>query len=162
MNDLLEVRRVLVPRECADAAREHLRAAGERGLEGMALWAGTQQDTVFEVLATIVPRQTGSVSDSGLAVVVDADELFRLNVWLYENAMQLVAQLHSHPGAAYHSETDDTFPIMARLGGFSLVLPDFATRPFDLREIATYRLLPGSGWCLVPAEESMYTFVIQD
>jgi hypothetical protein len=35
---------------------------------------------------------------------------------------------------------------MAQAGGLSLVLPDFAVRPFDTGDLAAYRLLPGRGW----------------
>jgi hypothetical protein len=146
VSDLLDVREVRVPRELAEAAREHLRAAGEEGCEAFVLWAGKRAGDAFEVLATLVPRQTAHRTPSGLLVAVDGEELFRINVWLYENGMQLVAQLHAHPGEAYHSDTDDTYPIMAQAGGLSLVLPDFAVRPFDTGDMAAYRLLPDRGW----------------
>ncbi len=146
MSDLLVVREVRVPRELADTAREHLRSAGAKGCEAFVLWAGRADGERFDVLATLVPRQTAHRAPSGLLVEVGEDELFRINVWLYENGMQLIAQLHAHPGEAYHSGTDDAYPIMAQAGGLSLVLPDFAVRPFDVRDLAAYRLLPGRGW----------------
>ncbi|WP_420128123.1 hypothetical protein [Longimicrobium sp.] len=153
MSDLLDVREVRVPRDLAEAAREHLRAAGEEGCEAFVLWAGKRGGDVFEVLATLVPRQTAHRTPSGLLVEVDGDELLRLNVWLYDNGLQLVTQLHAHPGEAYHSETDDRYPIMAQAGGLSLVLPDFAVRPFDVRDLAAHRLLPGRGWIRLSGAE---------
>jgi hypothetical protein len=146
MSDLLGVCEVRVPRELADAAREHLRAAGREGCEAFVLWVGRRAGERFDVLATLVPRQTARRTASGLLVEVNGEELFRINLWLYENGMQLIAQLHAHPGEAYHSETDNAYPIMAQAGGLSLVLPDFAVRPFDIRDLAAYRLLPDRGW----------------
>jgi hypothetical protein len=162
MSDLLDVHEVLVPRELADAAREHLRAAGQDGCEAFVLWAGRRAGDTFDVLAALVPRQTAHRTPSGLLVEVDGDELLRVNVWLYDNGLQLVAQLHAHPGEAYHSETDDAYPIMTQAGGLSLVLPDFAVRPFDVRELAAHRLLPGRGWVRLTEAETATLLKVVD
>jgi hypothetical protein len=45
-----------------------------------------------------------------------------------------VAQLHTHPGAAFHSGTDDEFPIVRTPGFLSIVLPEFGK--YGLRELA--------------------------
>lgn len=162
MSDLLDVREVRVPRELVDAGREHLRVAGEKGCEAFVLWAGRRAGDVFDVLATLVPRQTAHRTPSGLLVEVDGDELLRINVWLYDNRLQLVAQLHAHPGEAYHSETDNAYPIMAQAGGLSLVLPDFAVRPFDVRDLAAHRLLPGLGWVRLSDAETATLLKVVD
>ncbi|HEX6370893.1 MAG TPA: hypothetical protein VF006_18385 [Longimicrobium sp.] len=162
MSDLLDVHEVRVPRKLADAAGEHLRAAGEKGCEAFVLWAGRRAGSVFDVLATLVPRQTAHRTPSGLLVEVDGDELLRVNVWLYDNGLQLVAQLHAHPGEAYHSDTDNTYPIMTQAGGLSLVLPDFAVRPFDVRDLAAHRLLPGCGWVRLTEAEAATLLKVVD
>jgi hypothetical protein len=143
---LMDVERVIVPLSLADAANEHLRRVGQEGYEGFALWTGRREGPVFRVLETIIPAQRGIRSEEGVCVRVDGDELFRLNVHLYERGYSLIAQLHSHPGAAYHSDTDDAFPIATTSGALSLVIPDFAVHPFSLDTCAVYRLLPGHGW----------------
>ena len=76
---------------------------------------------------------------------VEADELHRLNVWLYESAERLAIQVHSHPTEAFHSDTDDTYPIVTTLGGLSLVVPDFARYGVRGPETALYRL-SSAGW----------------
>ncbi|HSU13516.1 Mov34/MPN/PAD-1 family protein [Longimicrobium sp.] len=162
MTDLLTVRRVLLPRELADATRDSLRVAGEQGCEGMALWAGVQDGERFDIHAMIVPEQKAARGSGGLLVAVGADELFRLNRWLFEHRLRLIAQIHSHPTEAYHSETDDAFPIMAQAGGFSLVLPDFAARGFDLEDVAVYRLSEDRGWVLQTRDEVLRTFIITE
>lgn len=35
-------------------------------------------------------------------------------------------QVHTHPGLAFHSATDDAFPIVHSVGFLSLVIPNFA------------------------------------
>jgi hypothetical protein len=73
-------------------------------------------------------------------VVTGPEELHRINVWLYRQKLALIAQIHSHPGRAYHSSTDDGYAIATTVGCLSLVVPDFARAPFDLRNVASYRL----------------------
>ena len=41
-------------------------------------------------------------------------------------------QIHTHPGRAFHSVTDDSWPIVHTAGFLSLVIPRFATGPSDL------------------------------
>jgi hypothetical protein len=71
----------------------------------------------------------------------------------------LIAQIHSHPSEAYHSETDDTYPIATTAGALSIVVPDFAIRPFRLNDCAVYRLLPKQGW--VHVSNAMVERIIQ-
>ena len=87
------------------------------------------------------PKQTAYRLASGLCVRVEADELHRLNVWLYENAERLAIQVHSHPTEAFHSDTDDNYPIVTTLGGLSLVVPDFARYGVRGPETALYRFV---------------------
>ncbi len=123
-----------------DETRDHLRQMGRKGLEGLALWVGQANGATFTVKGALIPRQTGSSSDHGLLVQVDGDELHRINVELYKREWRVIAQIHSHPGAAYHSSTDDRYAIATTLGAFSIVVPDFAEGPFRVSEFATYRL----------------------
>jgi len=122
-----------------------MRSAGKQGLEGVALWAGRLDGPGFRVSKTIIPKQTALGLSSGLLYLVDGDELHRLNVELYRERLTLIAQLHSHPGEAYHSDTDDEFPIATTEGSLSIVVPNFARGPLDPSSWAVYRLQP-EGW----------------
>lgn len=142
----LDLARVVVPRRLADVAQGHLRAVGQRGCEGFALWAGRLRDDAFVVEETIIPRQSGLHVNGGVCVTVGGDELFRINRHLYERRLSLIAQIHSHPSEAYHSYTDDSYPIATTIGALSLVVPDFAARPFALEDTAIYRLCADGIW----------------
>jgi hypothetical protein len=143
---LTAVSQVLIPSSVIEATRSHLRATGERGLEGMALWAGRLDGERFHVLEAIIPQQQGHRTEHGLAVSVPGDELHRINIWLHRNRLRLIAQIHSHPTEAYHSETDDRYAIATALGSLSIVIPDFAVRPFGLDDCAAYRLSKRPWW----------------
>lgn len=153
MIGLLGVHAVRVPTALAVKARDHLARVGEGGDEGIALWAGVREGETFYVRETVIPQQRGLRLGGGICATVEGEELHRINVWLYEHGLTLVAQLHSHPTEAYHSETDDAYPIVTTLGGLSLVVPDFAAAPFSLARCAVYRLMPSSGWVRLPASE---------
>jgi len=58
--------------------------------------------------------------------------------------LRLIAQVHSHPGEAYHSRADDRYAIVTAEGGFSLVVPDFGDAPADPTAWAVYRLDQGA------------------
>jgi hypothetical protein len=143
---LTQVVEVRTPAAVIHATQSHLRAAGVRGLEGMALWAGQLDGETFHVREAVIPRQQGHRTEHGLAVSVPGDELHRINIWLHRNRLRLIAQIHSHPTEAYHSDTDDRYAIATALGSLSIVVPDFAVRPFRLDDCAAYRLSTRPWW----------------
>jgi hypothetical protein len=143
----LGVQRVIVPRSAALEVQEFLRKAGRLGCEGFAVWAGRREsDTEFRVTEAVIPDQRPIRTESGIMVVIGPQELRRLNAWLYENNLSVIAQIHSHPTEAYHSEADDHLAIATVVGSFSFVVPDFAVSPFLLATWAPYRLAPDGLW----------------
>jgi len=161
MTGFLSVQTVYVSKDLALQAQAHLQRMGEFECEGFALWAGTFRRDAFYVKHTIVPVQTPLRFSNGVCIYVDAEELHRVNVWLYEHGVTIIAQLHSHPEDAYHSSTDDTFPISTSLGSFSLVVPYFAKQPFMLSNCAVYRLLD-IGWTPLTRSEIERTIIITE
>lgn len=140
-----DVARLLVPAEALDKTEESLRAAGRDGFELFVLWSGVVEGDGFRVKTPHVPRQTAYRTKGGLLVRIDGDALHELNRWLFENEEELGVQVHAHPTDAYHSDTDDTYPIITTLGGFSIVAADFAEEGLLCPETAVYRLTK-TGW----------------
>jgi hypothetical protein len=139
-----------VNRETVDHTEAALREAGRNGHERFVLWTGTTSGELFSVDHLYVPQQRGYQFEEGLCVRVSADALHELNVWLYRNQQVLAVQIHTHPQEAYHSETDDTYPIVTTLGGLSLVVPWFCRDGLLSRALAIYRLT-ADGWIRQPA-----------
>lgn len=146
MRDLTYITRVVVPRSVIEEGHTFLRYAGSRSCEGMVLWAGLAAGETFNVSKAIIPVQRGIRTADGVCVVVDGDEMHRINVELFRSGLRLMAQIHSHPTDAYHSQTDDDYAIATTAGSLSLVVPDFARGAFDLSACATYRLAPSGHW----------------
>jgi proteasome lid subunit RPN8/RPN11 len=140
---MTDIAAISLPRSVAQATQQHLWNCGKRGVEGMALWIGRIESDRGILTEALIPKQSGLRTEHGLAVTVDGAELHRINVYLHQRKLRLIAQVHSHPGRAYHSDTDDRYAIATTLGCFSLVVPDFATGPFAIEAFATYRLLEG-------------------
>ena len=119
---------------------EAIRSAGQDGYELFVIWSGQCDDDTFTVAKVHIPDQTSYKLDTGLCVRIDGSELHRLNVWLYEAQQVIGVQVHSHPTDAYHSETDDTYPIATLEGSLSIVLPFFGRAGWESSDIAVYRL----------------------
>ena len=63
------------------------------------------------------------------------------------------AQVHTHPTSAWHSPTDDCYPLASGPGFHSLVIPRFATGPAGLDEAYLTVLMPDGTWTEHPVTE---------
>lgn len=148
------VRRFLVPPDLVEQTLKPLQDAGARGYEAFVLWGGRLiDDECLEFVSAFVPAQTTSRGGEGLLVHVDGEALFRVNQAFYRAGLILAAQVHSHPTRAYHSDTDDAYPLMTLTGGLSGVVPDFGRGGLDrLSDWAWYRLEGAGRWAAVGNE----------
>ncbi len=149
---LEDVRTFSVSAEIIEKTEATLQAAGSDGYEMFVLWSGRREGDSFRFLTAHAPRQTSYRTKEGLSVKIDGPELHHLNVWLLDNQETLAAQVHAHPSEAFHSHTDDTYPIVTALGGLSLVAADFA-RDGVLSDSSALYHLKDDGWEAVPLHE---------
>lgn len=140
-----------VPRGVVETSDAALKAAGKDGYELFVLWTGRTKGDRFHVEHAYIPRQRSFQGESGLHVRVEAEDLNALNRWLYQNKQQLGVQVHTHPDTAYHSKTDNAFPIVTTLGGLSIVVPNFAEQGIGCPGTAIYRLAE-DGWSEINIE----------
>ena len=141
---LNNVRQFRIQKDDMSDTIDAVQSAGQDGYELFVLWTGHIEDEVFVVDAAHAPAQTTYKLESGLCVTVDGEELHALNMWLYQARQILGAQVHSHPTTAYHSPTDDAYPIATQEGSLSVVLPHFGRDGWGSPGIAAYRLVSGS------------------
>ncbi|HYK95431.1 MAG TPA: hypothetical protein VE011_06155 [Candidatus Dormibacteraeota bacterium] len=137
------IERLRVPSAVLTSSEQALREAGRSGLELFVLWTGIRHGELFEVQSRHVPPQSSYRSQDGCSVRVGSEALYELNVWLYEHGEALGVQIHSHPTDAYHSETDDAFPIVTTEGALSVVVADFGRFGILDQSTAIYRLEDG-------------------
>lgn len=126
-----------------------LAKAGQEGHEAFVVWGGVldPDGRAITFRSVIAPPQTGHRTPQGLLVTVDGPALFQVNRELYGRGELLAGQVHSHPTTAYHSDTDDHFPLVTLGGALSVVVPDFAAgAPDDIADWAWYRLVGTAQW----------------
>jgi len=99
--------------------------AGRR--ECVAYWTGPQEDPqmVDEVLHPVHQARPDFYE-------IDQAWLHRAFRELARDGRAIRAQVHTHGGLAFHSRTDDAFPVVQTAGFLSLVIPGFATRGVSL------------------------------
>jgi hypothetical protein len=62
-------------------------------------------------------------------------------------------QLHTHPHRAFHSRTDNEFPIIHTPGFLSLVIPNFALGPVGFEDAYLTEIQPDGRWKQVAIQE---------
>lgn len=161
MSDFAKINKVFVTENVIKQTLGWLREAGFRHSEATVLWAGQfATPERFMILTAIYPEQIALHSPHGVGYVVEGNELFRINKWLFENDRILLAQVHSHPTEAYHSDTDDDYPMVTAVGQFSIVVPFFARdTEMDFLTWAFYRLSGTGDWLEVPEDKVRQIFV---
>jgi hypothetical protein len=69
---------------------------------------------------------------------------------LAEQSKGIRVQVHTHPGAAFHSATDDEYPIIHTPGFLSLVIPRFALGDIGFRGAFLAEIDSAGRWREVP------------
>jgi hypothetical protein len=123
----------------------HFRACGRGRDECVVFWTGPLGDR--EVADEVVhPKHSASrseyVVDPAWAVAFALDGARR------RRSVRL--QVHVHPGAAFHSITDDEHSIVSKPGALSLVVPNGANGPVSLEGCYLAELQRDGSWRSVP------------
>jgi hypothetical protein len=137
-------------RELIEETFGHFRECGRGQEECQALWLSpwSRLDTLTRV---VHPKH---VAHFGGFVVDDA----WLNAFWCELAdadLGVRVQVHTHPRQAFHSPTDDAFPLIHTPGFLSLVIPDFALGPVGFKNAYLTELQPEGRWKQVAIEERL-------
>lgn len=126
-----------------EQARVFFEERGSKGLEGTAMIAGP-------IPRLVIPDQLARRTPLGVSV-----ELTERGQWDLATALAgneaYVARIHSHPGEAFHSPTDDRNPVITFNGAISIVVPYFGLGlRYGLGACAVLRLDSGAWRDLPP------------
>jgi proteasome lid subunit RPN8/RPN11 len=119
---------------CVSALRPALAPATARGHEGIVYLLGQTDGFTSIALSVFRPvahttRGSFHVDTAAMRQVVEAANA---------HGLQVVGQLHTHPGEAFHSD-GDVAGALIRFGGFiSIVLPEYGKHLPDFRDAAIY------------------------
>lgn len=123
----------------------HFRECGCGRHECQALWLSVWSQP--EIITKVVHPKHAAHSGG---FVLDGDWLNDFWLELGETNMGIRVQVHTHPGKAFHSRTDDEFPIIHTPGFLSLVIPNFGLGPVGFQEAYLTEIQPDGHWKKVP------------
>lgn len=156
------LRTLNVPRALLAESWRLLREPGRGGFEASLLWIGELDTTTSASIVRVLrPAQRALVTAEGSMCELDIPALVPYLAALPEDQFVL-ARLHTHPGPAYHSDTDDNNMIVGHEGAISIVVPDLASGPADFSGCATYRLERGGVWRKLDPEQVHARIQIHD
>jgi proteasome lid subunit RPN8/RPN11 len=140
--------RVVLTEPCLEALYACMEPEIRGGHEGIAYVLGQTDGTVTIAIAAVRPeavttRGSFSVSAPAMAKVVRTAT---------KAGLQLVGQVHTHPGKAYHSDGDVEGARIVYRGFVSVVLPDYGRRLPALGGAAVYMFRSEDGFVEVAPE----------
>jgi proteasome lid subunit RPN8/RPN11 len=118
-----------------------MRRCGGGRRECVLFWAARASDTSRVIL---VEHPAHTATRDGYSV--DGNWLTQLWERMATDDTRVVAQVHTHPGVAFHSRTDDAFPALSTPGFVSVVIPRYATEDLDLGSWFVAELQEDGNW----------------
>lgn len=129
-----------------------LQAAGRKGSEQVVLWLGRRTGAGAKVECLWVSEQVAGYD----YFEIPPKAMEQLFVQLRQHRWFVCAQVHTHPGRAFHSWADDKWAIVRHVGALSLVVPNFGLRTDPttfLEHTAVFSLSPQNRWIEAPQSE---------
>jgi hypothetical protein len=151
MND-----RVICTRAILAETLSIVRRDGLSGVESVVLWLGSRHGTEGggNVLSVYRPIHTARrdrfhIAETGMRELMGQ---------LRARRQTLLAQVHTHPGEAFHSQADDEWAVVTHEGALSVVLPRFAANTdvdSFMEDAASYRVSADGRWLRVSSATGM-------
>jgi hypothetical protein len=137
-----------IPRRMIEQTFATFRSCGENQRECQLYWLSAWDNPL--VLTEVVHPKHWS-SRYGLRIESDWINQF----WndMAERGLGVRIQVHTHPSEAFHSATDDAYPLLFDAGFLSLVIPDFAMGPVGFRNAYLTEIQPDGSWQQVAITE---------
>ena len=137
--------RLALTESCLSALIECMGPEIQRRHEGVAYVLGQTDGTATLAVAAVRPRAT--ITEGSFSVGTSAmAQIVRTAVRV---GLQVVGQVHTHPGMAYHSAGDVEGARIVYPGFVSVVLPEYGRRLPTLDRSAVYMFRGGTGFAEV-------------
>jgi hypothetical protein len=127
-----------------ERAFEHLRDCGKGRRECVVYLTGPAEDP-RRIDWVIHPEHSASLG----CYEVKGRALGELSATLLAERRSVRAQMHTHPGSAYHSSVDDTGALLGTPGYLSIVIPSFAAGPVGFDGAFLAELTGDGTWAAV-------------
>lgn len=132
-----------IPKKIIEESLSNFRNSHRK--EKVILWLGRKVHPYYVVEELYIPIQITDVDYFKIPEV----GMISLMGHLRQSRKMIVAQIHTHPFDAYHSEADSNWAIIRHIGAYSLVLPFFSiTTDLDnfLDNVVTFVLNESNEW----------------
>lgn len=131
---------------------DFLKQAGTQHVECVVLWLAKNLGEALDIQTVYQPQQIAEKD----FFRIPQESMKELVTYLRQNRLMVAAQVHTHPGPAFHSLADDTWAIIRHVGGLSLVIPRFArttSAESFARNAAVFRLSEDNIWNEIRSRE---------
>jgi proteasome lid subunit RPN8/RPN11 len=152
---------VTYPNEILAHSLDLLAEGGKGVRECVVLWLGRRKVIEIDIERVYMPAHQAA-SDF---FYIDRHSMNDLKTYLRTNRLVVGAQVHTHPGEAFHSLADDEWAFVRHEGALSIVLPSFAlhTSPATFMEdAAVYILSPSNSWDRIQGLDLRQRCVLKD
>jgi proteasome lid subunit RPN8/RPN11 len=119
---------------------------GQRTHEAGAFLLGTTHAGRHEVRQIVFYDELDPRAYATGVCVLHADAFAELWAICRERGLSVVADVHTHPGAGFQSDSDRTNPMVARKGHIALIVPDFGRWPINPKRMGIYEYEGDHAW----------------
>ncbi len=169
-----------IPKFILEKTIEHIQSYGKQNQEALLFWAGVEVGGFIFVTTCICPEALSITVTSNPCSLCPRDPKFIQTVPLplikldavagakviseaRKRGLHIIAQIHSHPDAAFHSSIDETYAFDTSEGFLSIVVPEFGSHVMaSLSKCAIYRCEADEKFHRLTTEEIENTFIILD
>jgi len=137
-----------LPRRILDQTFANFRGCGRGRRECQVLWV-SPWDAADTISRAVHPEHEAHAGGFVL------DDRWLNDFWfrLAQENLGVRIQVHTHPAEAFHSPTDDAFPMIHTVGFLSLVIPNFALGPIGFQDAFLTEIQADGHWREVPIGE---------
>lgn len=132
--------RLRVAGEVLPATFKALQNCGQGECECAVYWTGPNDDRSVDGVEHPIHKR------SPFGYEIESDWLTDFWKRLAGAKRSVKAQIHTHPGDAFHSASDDRWPIVSQAGFISIVLPNFASGRPTLKDAWVGVMRPNGCW----------------
>jgi hypothetical protein len=154
--------RLLISRTLFEATLSKLAERSEGLRESAGIWVGTMSGDDATVTNVYLHHELCDDRGSALSLELSEDAKFALYRTLAASGLKLIALIHTHPEEWVGlSWIDEQNQICSRIGLYSLVVPWYGRKPWELASLGVH-LRGDSGWQQIPASQISRHLIISE
>lgn len=135
-----------VPSPLWNNVMSQLRTRGHQRHESGGFLLGREIGERREAVTAIFYDELDPNAYAACICILKADSFSKLWALCREKGLTVVADLHTHPGAAFQSGSDRNNPMVARAGHIAIIVPDFAAPPITYDRLGIYEYQGAHQW----------------